>query len=442
MAAWTARADRDFVDATRARVLELFPALANRLDEKAGSLSGGEQQMLTIGQALFCRPKLLLIDELSLGLAPAVVALLLDVVRRLQADGTTVVVVEQSVNVAVSLAQRAVFMEKGAVKFTGPTADLVDRPDLLRAVFLGAAPTRRRTKRVAIPADAASRFETRQVSRSFGGVQAVSDVDVDVKEGEILGVIGSNGAGKTTLFDICSGFLANQDGDVMLDGAAVTGLSAHARSARGLGRVFQDARLFPSMTVRETLAVALERHAEVRDPMACILGLGAAVQSEREIAERVDELLDLLNLNAYAHSFISELSTGTRRIVELGCAVAHKPSVLLLDEPSSGLAQRETEALADVLLDLRQKTGASLVVIEHDIPLLTRISDRLVCLHLGRVIASGSPKSVLSNKDVIASYLGSDDTTIKRSGKATAKKRASAKRAPAKKKAKARSVAV
>src|SRR5205807_4435559 len=148
----------------------------------------------------------------------------------------------------------------------------------------------------------------------------------------------------------------------------------------------------------------------------CVLGLGATVASEREVSERVDELLHLLNLTEYAHTFISQLSTGTRRVVELGCAVAHRPSVLLLDEPSSGLAQRETEALGAMLLDLRQSTGASLAVIEHDIPLLTQVSDRMVCLHLGRVIASGAPKSVLNNNDVIASYLGSDDTTIKRSG--------------------------
>jgi ABC-type branched-subunit amino acid transport system ATPase component/ABC-type branched-subunit amino acid transport system permease subunit len=379
MAAWTARTDRVFIESTRARVLQLFPALAARLDDKAGSLSGGEQQMLTVGQALFCRPKVLLIDELSLGLAPAVVSLLLDVVRQLREQGTTVVVVEQSVNVAINLAGRAVFMEKGEVRFTGPTANLVNRPDLLRAVFLGAPHARRRQARPNIPATAPARLETRGVSRRFGGVEAVSAVDLNVRDGEILGVIGANGAGKTTLFDICSGFLSNQDGDVMLDGASIGGLSAHARSWRGLGRVFQDARLFPSMTVRETLAVALERHADVRDPMACILGLGAAVKSEREIAERVDDLLDLLNLRHYADSFTSELSTGTRRIVELGCAVAHRPSVLLLDEPSSGLAQRETEALAGVLLDLRDKTGASLIVIEHDIPLLTQISDRMVC---------------------------------------------------------------
>jgi ABC-type branched-subunit amino acid transport system ATPase component len=423
MAAWTARADQDFIASTHARILQLFPPLAERLHDKAGLLSGGEQQMLTIGQALFCRPKLLMIDELSLGLAPAVVALLLGVVRELRDQGTTVIVVEQSVNVAVNLAGRAVFMEKGMVKFTGPTVDLIDRPDLLRAVFLGSEAPRRKTSRAAIPRAAAPRLETRGVSRRFGGVEALSGVDVQVHEGEILGIIGSNGAGKTTLFDICSGFLANQDGEVLLNGVSVTGLPAHARSARGLGRVFQDARLFPSMTVAETLAVSLERHTAVRDPVACVLGLGAAVESEREVSERVDELLHLLNLTEYAHTFISQLSTGTRRVVELGCAVAHRPSVLLLDEPSSGLAQRETEALAAMLLDLRQSTGASLAVIEHDMPLLTQISDRMVCLHLGRVIASGSAKAVLNNADVIASYLGSDETTVERSGPRNSRRR-------------------
>ena len=419
MAAWTVRADEVFVAETQARVLELFPPLAQRLHERAGSLSGGEQQMLTIGQALFCRPRLLMIDELSLGLAPAMVALLLGVVRDVRAQGTTVIVVEQSINVAVDLAERAVFMEKGTVRFTGPTADLAGRPDLLRAVFLGSQGARPPSTRVTTPRAVTARLEARGVTCRFGGIDALSSVDLDVRDGEILGIIGSNGAGKTTLFDVCSGFLDIQDGEVNLDGVPVTGLPAHARSARGLGRVFQDARLFPSMTVAETLAVALERHTAVRDPLACVLGLGAAVESERDVAARVDDLLVRLNLTGYAHSFVSQLSTGTRRIVELGCALAHEPSVLLLDEPSSGLAQRETEALGGLLLGLRETTGASMAIIEHDIPLLTQISDRLVCLHLGRVIASGAPANVLDDPQVIASYLGSDDTTIQRSGTRT-----------------------
>src|SRR3954453_12580511 len=139
LAGWLAKNDTEFIDQARARVFELFPALERRLSTKASNLSGGEQQMLTLAQALLCRPRLLLIDELSLGLAPTVVATLIDVVRQINADGTSIVIVEQSVNVATGIATRAEFMEKGQVRFSGLTADLVERPDLLRSVFLSQA---------------------------------------------------------------------------------------------------------------------------------------------------------------------------------------------------------------------------------------------------------------------------------------------------------------
>jgi branched-chain amino acid transport system ATP-binding protein len=247
-------------------------------------------------------------------------------------------------------------------------------------------------------------------------VVAVDDVDLRVGEGQILGIIGSNGAGKTTLFDLCSGFLAADSGHVLVDGRDVTDLGAAGRADRGIGRSFQDARLFPSMTVTETLATALERHVDVREPTACAFRVGAVIESENQVADRVEELLETMGLQRYRDAFISELSTGTRRIVELACAIAHEPRVLLLDEPSSGIAQRETEALADLLLQLRDTTGASLAVIEHDIPLVTSIADELVCLHLGRVIAKGTPSDVLDDPEVVSSYLGTSELAIERSG--------------------------
>ena len=144
--------------------------------------------------------------------------------------------------------------------------------------------------------------------------------------------------------------------------------------------------------------------------------VGAVVESEGHVAERVEELLETMALERYRDAFVSELSTGTRRIVELACAIAHEPRVLLLDEPSSGIAQRETEALAELLLQLRETTGASLAVIEHDIPLVTSIADELVCLHLGRVIAAGPPAAVLEDPEVVSSYLGTSELAIERSG--------------------------
>jgi ABC-type branched-subunit amino acid transport system ATPase component/ABC-type branched-subunit amino acid transport system permease subunit len=418
---WLVRKDRTFVAETTERIFSLFPRLAERRDSCASLLSGGEQQMLTIAMALLCRPRLLMIDELSLGLAPTVVASLLEVVRDLNRQGVTILVVEQSVNIATDLAERAVFMEKGQVRFSGPTAALADRSDIVRSVFLRSASSSvsaapRRSPRVTELGVAA--LDVVGLSRAFGGITAVDGVDLSVPPGEILGVIGPNGSGKTTLLDLCSGFLPADRGAVHLAGRDVTGLSASRRAAAGLGRLFQDARLFPALTVRETIAVALERHIDVRDPLACIARLGAVIDSERAVRSRVDELIQTMGLDRYADAFVSELSTGTRRIVDLACAIAHDPRVLLLDEPSSGIAQRESEALGELLLSLRASTGAAFVLIEHDIPLVTSLSDRMICLHLGSVIAEGAPADVMAHPDVITSYLGDSAVAINRSGRA------------------------
>jgi branched-chain amino acid transport system ATP-binding protein len=155
---------------------------------------------------------------------------------------------------------------------------------------------------------------------------------------------------------------------------------------------------------------------EVREPLANILGLGAALDSQATVHDRVEELLARVGLERYRDAFVSELSTGTRRMVELAGALAHEPRVLLLDEPSSGIAQRESEALGELLRSVRDRTGASLVVIEHDIPLVSSLADRLVCLHLGSVIAEGDPRDVLGDDGVVAAYLGTDDMAIARSG--------------------------
>ena len=434
LAGWLYRNDAAYLEAAVAQILEYFPVLQERWSQKAGNLSGGEQQMLTLAQAFIARPKLLMIDELSLGLAPMIVEQLLEIVRSIHARGTTVVLVEQSVNVAITLAQRAVFMEKGEVRFDGPTEDLLERRDILRAVFLkGAAAAQPDGKRAAATPAVPERppfvarcehcgrehplmLETREISVAFGGVRAVNDVDLDVRQGQILGIIGPNGAGKTTVFDIISGFVTPTSGRVLLAGQDITGTTPDQRAERGLGRSFQDARLFPSMTVRQTIAVALERHVAVRDPIAAALMSPAVRIAERKVDTEVDRLVELMHLQAFADKFVGELSTGTRRIVDLACSVAHDPKVLLLDEPSSGIAQRETEALAPVLLDIRDKTEAALIVIEHDMPLITSISDELLALELGSVIARGEPDDVINDPKVVEGYLGGSEEVINRSG--------------------------
>jgi ABC-type branched-subunit amino acid transport system ATPase component/predicted MFS family arabinose efflux permease len=437
LAAWMyKRDDPEHVRRATETVLEYFPVLDERGDQLAGNLSGGEQQMLGLGMALIAKPRLLMIDELTLGLAPTIVARLIEIVRAIHTQGTTIVLVEQSVNVALTLADRAVFMEKGEVRFTGLTADLLARDDILRSVFLegaashpgagnGAKGSRRGGRGTSNRAkknddrpltDAPVVLELNGVVKRFGGIRAVDEVTFELREGEILGLIGPNGAGKTTVFDLISGFLVPDAGRITFRSSDITGWSPDRRARAGLGRSFQDARLFASLSVAENIAVALERHLEVRDPLAEALGLPEVAESEVEVAWSVHELIELLGLGAYRNKFVSELSTGSRRIVDLAMAIAHAPSVLILDEPSSGIAQRETEALGPLLLRIQREMGCSLLVIEHDMPLVTGIADRIAALEFGHVVTVGRPVEVVNHPEVVASYLGADASAINRSG--------------------------
>ena len=446
MAAWLIRDDPDRIEMSKSDVLDLFPVLAERHNQMAGNLSGGEQQMLALGSALMTRPELLMIDELSLGLAPTIVGQLLEVVQEIHDRGTTIVIVEQSVNVALNLAKRAVFMEKGEVRFEGPASDLLERPDILRSVFIAGAasqdaaesalhvdghkpPARRgraAAKKQAAVAEEESRIDPdakvvlacHDLVKRFGGITAVDHVDLEVRQGEIVGLIGHNGAGKTTLMDCVSGFLQVDGGRVILRAVDVTDWAPHLRSKGAMGRSFQDALLFPTLTVFETIAVARERHLASRDMFAAALQLPASFESELEVATVVADLIDLMGLGAYRQKLTGELSTGTRRIVDLACILAQDPKVLLLDEPSGGVAQKETEALGPLLRRIQQHTGCSILIIEHDMPLLSGLCDRLVALELGGVIAEGTPTEVLNHPAVIASYLGTDEKAIARSGSA------------------------
>jgi len=402
-------------------VFDIFPILKDRGDTEAGLLSGGEQQQLSLAQAFLTKPRLLLIDELSLGLSPAVVGNLLEIVREIHRRGVTIVIVEQSVNVALTIAEKAVFMEKGEVKFFGPTAELLSRPDVLRAVYLQGAgalttqATRAKTRHGAETARAVLQVEG--VVKRFGGINAVDDVSFDLREGEILGMIGPNGAGKTTLFDLLSGFNLPDSGRVLYEGADITRMSPEERARLGVVRRFQDAALFGSLTVYETLLVALDQKLEVRSTLMNAAALPGVRRAERRIATRADRLIELLDLGAYRDKFVKELSTGLRRVVDLACVLAAEPKVLLLDEPSSGIAQAEAENLGPLLRRTRFETGCSILIIEHDMPLIRSVADELLALDQGAVLMRGTPDEVLNDDRVIESYLGTTKAVIQRSGR-------------------------
>jgi ABC-type branched-subunit amino acid transport system ATPase component/predicted MFS family arabinose efflux permease len=422
VAGWMDRRSRHLAAERVSEVLAMFPQLATRLADQAVNLSGGQQQMLALSMAFLARPRLLLVDELSLGLAPVVVEQLLPAIQLIASQGTTVILVEQSVNLALTIAQRAYFMEKGEIIFTGQTRELLDRPDVLRSVFVEGATQRARAPAAQPVAQApdsapgiAPALEVRGLSVRFGGIHAVRDLTLSVGAREVVGVIGPNGAGKTTLFDLISGYTRSDEGAVWLDGVDVTTWRPGRRARAGLGRSFQSARLFPALTVTETLSVAHDRFATARDPLRAALHTPGWRRSERRVAADVDELIEWFSLVAFRDKFVNELSTGTRRVVDLACQVAHRPTVILLDEPSSGIAQRETEALAPLLVSLRDTLGASLVVVEHDMGLVTAVADRLVALDQGEIIVEGDAATVLGDERVIEAYLGYSDVAIGRS---------------------------
>ena len=254
---------------------------------------------------------------------------------------------------------------------------------------------------------------TRDVVVRFGGRVAVDHVSIDVNPGEIVGLIGTNGAGKSTLMNAISGFLPCE-GEIVLFGTEAHDKAAARRARLGIGRAFQNARLFASLSVRETLMVALEAR-ERSWLVPSMFSLPPSPMAEKRKRKQANEIIGYLGLTRYADSLMGELSTGTRRIVELGALLALDSELLLLDEPTAGVAQRETEAFGPLIESIRKELGASILIIEHDMPLVMSLSDRIYCLEAGAVIAEGDPVSVRNNPHVIASYLGTDERAIERS---------------------------
>jgi ABC-type branched-subunit amino acid transport system ATPase component len=212
----------------------------------------------------------------------------------------------------------------------------------------------------------------------------------------VVGLIGANGAGKSTLMNAIGGFVPSSGG-VELLGRDVHRMSPARRARLGLGRSFQGAELFPDLTVRETVVLAAPAR-------------GAAARAQ------ADEVIAFLGLGRFVDRFVDELSTGTRRIVELACLLVSGARMLCLDEPTAGIAQRESEAFGPLILRIREELDASLLVIEHDMPVVMGISDRVYCLEAGRIISEGPPDAVRHDPNVIASYLGTDPDAINRSG--------------------------
>ena len=238
---------------------------------------------------------------------------------------------------------------------------------------------------------------------------------IEVRPGEIVGLIGGNGAGKTTLINCISGHLRPTSGVIEVAGQEVTFLPPEYRPHLSLARSFQDAHLYPGLTVLETVLVSLDR-ADRSGAAGAVVGAPWVRLSERRKRAAAAAVLARVGLSDRSDALTSELSTGMRRLCDLATVIATNPKLVLLDEPTAGIAQREVEQFAPLLRSLRDEIGCSILIVEHDMPLLMSLCDRIYALESGAVIAEGTPEEVRADPRVIASYLGTDTAAIERSG--------------------------
>ncbi len=257
-------------------------------------------------------------------------------------------------------------------------------------------------------AEAEARLACSNITVRFGGLAAVSDVDLAVPPAEIVGLVGPNGAGKSTLFSVLSGLLRPTHGKVLLEGRDVTNTRPQFRAARGLARTFQHPELFTDLTVREHLVLAYRAKHARRRVWSDLLTMGSLHRAELDERRRVDELIELLDLGSVVNRSALGLPLGSARMLELGRALAGAPTVLLLDEPSSGLDSSETEQFESTLRRVSSERGISVLLVEHDVDLVMRMCSSVYVLDFGVMIAGGTPGEVRSNPAVRAAYLGDE----------------------------------
>jgi branched-chain amino acid transport system ATP-binding protein len=246
----------------------------------------------------------------------------------------------------------------------------------------------------------ASMLEIRGVSKHFGSLVAVNSVSVAVAPGELRAVIGPNGAGKTTFFNMISGFFPPTSGDIIFDGEVITALSVTQRVNRGMARTFQITEIFPELTVRENVRIGVEVASGLR------MHLWVRRAETKRVDDEIDRILELTRLASKAERKVGELSHGDQRAAEIAMALALKPRLLLLDEPTAGMGEQETYQVAGLIRRLHRDFGYTVVLIEHDMRVVFNLADRITVLDQGALLADGTPAEIAANAAVQAAYLG------------------------------------
>ncbi|HGR0243047.1 putative branched-chain amino acid transport protein [Streptococcus pneumoniae] len=250
-------------------------------------------------------------------------------------------------------------------------------------------------------------LEVKQLTKHFGGLTAVGDVTLELNEGELVGLIGPNGAGKTTLFNLLTGVYEPSEGTVTLDGHLLTGKSPYKIASLGLGRTFQNIRLFKDLTVLDNVLIAFGNHHK-QHVFTSFLRLPAFYKSEKELKAKALELLKIFDLDGDAETLAKNLSYGQQRRLEIVRALATEPKILFLDEPAAGMNPQETAELTELIRRIKDEFKITIMLIEHDMNLVMEVTERIYVLEYGRLIAQGTPDEIKTNKRVIEAYLGGE----------------------------------